>query len=106
MLDNNIELTTNNYQKINQTLDRVLHTTFQHHAVESNTKISQHKLPVVFIPPSKPRAYTVLALLSQQNRRLKSSDRSRSKKNVSYQTKKQTNRLLKPAPTLHITKKI
>ena len=98
MRDNNIGLTTNNYQKIDHTLDnRVLHTTSQYHAVDRNTKIlpsvstnkkSQHKLTVVFIPPSKPRAYTVPSLLSQQNRILIPSDRFRSKINVSYQTKK------------------
>ena len=69
MRNNNVELKTNNYQKIDQILNRVPHTTFQNHAVESNTKIlpsvsknkkSQHKLPVVLIPPSKPRAYIII----------------------------------------------
>ena len=94
MRDNNIALENNNFQKIDQTLDRIPHTIFQNQAVESNTKIlpsvshnkkAQHKLPVVIIPPSKPRAYTVPVLSSQQNRRLQSSDRSRSNKNASYQ---------------------
>ena len=92
--DNNIALKTNNFQKIDQTLVRIPHTVFTNQAVESNTKNlpsvsnnkkSQHTLPVVSIPPSKPHAYTVPILSSQQNRRLQSSDRSRSNKNTSYQ---------------------
>ena len=113
--DNNIGSTTNKYQKIDQTLDnRVLNTTSQHPAVDSTTKIlpsvsktkkSQHKLPVAFIPPSKPRAYTVPSLSSQKNRRLIPTVRFCPKINVSYQKNKQTNKFLKPAPPLHITKK-
>ena len=62
MWDDNIGSTTNKYQKFDQTLDnRLLNTTSQHHAVDittkhlpsvSKTKQSQHKSPVVFIPPS------------------------------------------------------
>ena len=90
---------TNNYQKIDQTLEnQVLHPTSQHHALDSNTKIlpsisknkkTQQTLQVVFIPPSKPRVYTIPSLSSQQNRRLIPSDRFCSKISVSYQTKKQ-----------------
>ena len=115
MLDNNIGSTTNKYQKIDQTLEnRVLNTTSQHHAVNSNSKIlpsvlknkkTQQTLPVVFIPPSKYHAYTIPSLSSQQNRRLIPSDRSCSKINISYQTKKQAKQFLKPAPPVHIMKK-
>ena len=98
MWDNNIGLTTNKYQKIDQTLDnRVLNTTSQHHAVDSNTKIlpyvSKHKKNTTNITsslyPSKPRAYTIHSLSSQQNRRLIPSNRFCSKIKISYQTKKQ-----------------
>ena len=39
MRDNSIELKSNNYQKFDQTLDRVPHTILQNHGVERNTKI-------------------------------------------------------------------
>ena len=110
MRDNNIALKTNNYKKIDQTLVRIPHTVFKNQAVESNTKIlpsvsnnkkSQHTLPVVIIPPSTPRVYTVPVLSSPQNRRLQSSDRSRP--NIFLPIKKTNKQIPEPStyPTYH-----
>ena len=105
---------TNNSQKINQILPNIPHSVIPNQTVERNKKIlpfvshnnkSQRTLPVVIFPPNKLRAYTIPILPSPQNRRLQSSVRSRSNKNASYQSKKQTKKLSNPAPTLHITKK-
>ena len=71
----------------------------------SNNKKSQRTLPVVIIPLSKPRVYTIPILPSPQHRRLQSSARSRSNKNAFYQSKKQLKKLSNPAPTVHITNK-